>query len=246
MARALADVLHYFLDEAPRDAGPAVPLLAVPLADGDALRAAFVWQLAVELARAGARPAVALPAAALARELAPDPPPGGALAPEVLRVPAADPVALADAALALRREPRRGPVLALVPPAWIGAGAPAPLLGWTLLFATPEPDALDAAATLAARVAAAAPGARVGATLHGVESVAEARAAYEALALRCAARVRGGLWSYGLLLDDLDVYRGLAEGRAVGLARPQSRAARALADVARLLLEDARACAAAA
>jgi hypothetical protein len=80
----------------------------------------------------------------------------------------------------------------------------------------------------------------VGVTLHGVGTVAEARGAFERLAARSGPELRARLWSYGVLLDDLDVYRGLAEGRAVGLARPQSRAARALADVARLLLDDAR------
>jgi hypothetical protein len=81
----------------------------------------------------------------------------------------------------------------------------------------------------------------VGVTLHGVATVAEARAAFERLAALAGPGLRGALSSYGVLLDDLDVYRGLAEGRAVGLARPQSLAARALADVARLLLGDAEA-----
>jgi MinD-like ATPase involved in chromosome partitioning or flagellar assembly len=48
------------------------------------------------------------------------------------------------------------------------------------------------------------------------------------------------LLSYGLLVDDLHVYRAIVSGRPVGLEHPQSPAARALRDVARLLLEDTR------
>lgn len=243
MARELADVLHFFLDDAPpRAALPAAPVLAVPLAEGDALRASFVWNLAVELARGGARPVVAVPGGArYGAELLPDPPLGGLLAPEVSRAPAGDLAALAALVGRLRRR-ARGPVIALVPPAWLGpAGGGAPLLAWTLLFARPEPDGLATTAALAERLAAAAPDGRVGVTLHGVSTVAEARGAFERLAGLSGPALRARLWSYGVLLDDLDVYRGLAEGRAVGLARPQSRAARALADVARLLLDDAHA-----
>ena len=60
MARELGDVLHYFLDERPGDpemsaarAPPnsAPPMIAVPLGASDVVRAAFVWNLAVEIAR---------------------------------------------------------------------------------------------------------------------------------------------------------------------------------------------------
>jgi MinD-like ATPase involved in chromosome partitioning or flagellar assembly len=46
--------------------------------------------------------------------------------------------------------------------------------------------------------------------------------------------------SYGLLVDDLHVYRAIVARRPIGLEHPQSPAARALRDVARLVLEDAR------
>ncbi|HEX2486765.1 MAG TPA: hypothetical protein VHQ66_15770 [Myxococcota bacterium] len=243
MARELADVLHYFLDDAPpRAAEKLAPVVAVPLAGGDALRASFVWNLAVELARTGARPLVAVPSGArYADELLPDPPLGGLLAPEVAHVSAEDLGAFAGALRPLRRR-ARGLALALVPPAWLGGTTGgSELLAWTLVFARPEEDQLDAATALAERAAAAAPFARLGVTLHGVGSVAEARDAFERLAGLARPALRSRLWSYGVLLDDLDVYRGLAQRTAVGLARPQSRAARALADVARLLLDDARA-----
>ena len=242
MAREHADVLHYFLDDAPpRAAAELAPVVAVPLAAGDVLRASFVWNLAVELARTGARPLVAVPSGArYADELLPDPPLGGLLAPEVAHVSAEDLAGFAGALRPLRRR-ARGLALALVPPAWLGACAGSEILAWTLVFARPEDDQLDAATALAERAAAAAPSARLGVTLHGVGSVDEARDAFERLAGLARPALRARLWSYGVLLDDLDVYRGLVQRTAVGLARPQSRAARALADVARLLLDDARA-----
>jgi hypothetical protein len=78
-------------------------------------------------------------------------------------------------------------------------------------------------------------------TLHGVESVAEAKAAFRKLSGRFEAERGRPLRSYGLLLDDLLVYRGVVERRPVVLSHPQSLASRALADVARLVLGDARA-----
>jgi MinD-like ATPase involved in chromosome partitioning or flagellar assembly len=46
--------------------------------------------------------------------------------------------------------------------------------------------------------------------------------------------------SYGLLVDDLHIYRASVAHRPIGLEHPQSRAARALRDVAQLLLDDAQ------
>ena len=75
-------------------------------------------------------------------------------------------------------------------------------------------------------------------TVHGVRSIEEARWTFLELAASCEQELGRPLTSYGLLLDDLDVYRGIVERRAVGLCRPRSRAARALRDVARLLCEE--------
>jgi hypothetical protein len=79
----------------------------------------------------------------------------------------------------------------------------------------------------------------VGVTIHGVRSIDEARGAFYALVSALEPELRERLVSYGLLLDDLDVYRAIVNRRPVGVIHPQSRAARALADVARLLLSDA-------
>jgi hypothetical protein len=79
----------------------------------------------------------------------------------------------------------------------------------------------------------------VGVTIHGVRSIDEARRAFDALVSALEPELRQRLVSYGLLLDDLDVYRAIVNRRPIGVVHPQSRAARALADVARLLLGDA-------
>ena len=74
-------------------------------------------------------------------------------------------------------------------------------------------------------------------TIHAVRSIDQARAAFDALVSALEPELRDRLVSYGLLLDDLDIYRAIVNRRPVGIIHPQSRAARALADVARLLLE---------
>ena len=82
--------------------------------------------------------------------------------------------------------------------------------------------------------------AEVGVTIHGVTSVNEARCAFKHLSRLCQTRLQLDLTSYGLLVDDLHVYRAIAAGRPIGLAHPQAPATRALMDVAGLLYEDAR------
>ena len=69
---------------------------------------------------------------------------------------------------------------------------------------------------------------------------AEAQSAFLHLAGVAARHLGRDLASYGLLVDDLHIYRAIVSRRPIGLEHPQSRAARALRDVARLLLEDAR------
>jgi hypothetical protein len=114
-----------------------------------------------------------------------------------------------------------------------------PLLRWTLLFSGTEPRELEKTLALARGLFSSAPGIRVGVTMHGVSSIEEARKGFDALAAAVEPALRPKLVSYGLLLDDLDVYRAVVNRRPIGVIHPQSRAARALADVARLLLGDA-------
>jgi hypothetical protein len=245
LARELADVIHYFLDDAGAECA-APPLIALPIGEKEPLRLAFVWNLAVELARRGVRPSLLVPEASSLRDLLPAPAVGGVLAPELVLCSART---LGDFSRDIGRAVRSGRTdglrLGLVPSEWIaGEGATpeaADLFRLTLLFAAPDPTDLEAVGELACRVADAAPGGVVGVTIHGVESVAEAREAFGRLAGPFEAKKGRALRSFGLLLDDLLVYRGVVERRPVVLSHPQSLAARALADLAGLVLADARA-----
>jgi hypothetical protein len=239
VSRDLGDVLHYFIDGAPA-AGRRV--LAVPLGERDLVRSALVLGLAAELASAG-RPAVlAAPGACEALGHAESASPQGV---ERVASDAGDAGALAAHVEALLGEAsagRRGIVLAPLPPAWIdGSSRPGALLDWSLVLATPQPRDLDRAFGLLARIDLAAPGGRLGVTVHGIRDLDEARDAFLALAVRSESELGRPLLSYGCLLDDLDVCRALVARRPLGLVRPASRAARALRDVARLLAEDAAA-----
>jgi hypothetical protein len=241
LARELADVIHYFFEDAPA-AGPTGSLLplAIPVGEKEAIRVAFLWNLAVELARGGTRPALVVPDAASARELVPPPAVGGVLAPQLVVSRARSLAELATDAASAGSRPGLLRIV-VVPAEWIEPGqAAGGLLRWSLVFASPDPPELDAACDLAQRIVAVEPAAEVGVTFHGVESVAEARAAFGRLAGLFQARSGRPLRSYGLLLDDLLVYRGVMDRRPVVLSHPQSLAARALGDVGRLLLADAR------
>jgi hypothetical protein len=46
--------------------------------------------------------------------------------------------------------------------------------------------------------------------------------------------------SYGLIIEDLDVYRAILTGRALGQANPQSLAAGGVREAAKLVFERAR------
>lgn len=245
MARALGDVLHHFdpsfakarpgLSEA-RAGAPRAALAAVPLAPGDLLRAGAVWNLAVEIARLGAAGLVLAPAGDLVVGLDEGP---GPLGTRVERFAGEEPGRAARARADACAAPGAVLALACLPEAGFER-AFASDLAWALLLAAPDAASLGEAERMAERVVAVRPDARVGLTIHGARSVGEARDAFERLA-RVVERQSGcGLTSYGLLVDDLAIYRAIVERRPVGLARPQSPAARALADVARLLLADAR------
>ena len=58
------------------------------------------------------------------------------------------------------------------------------------------------------------PGLEIGVTIHGVRQIAEAREAFDELARSCDERLGLPLASYGLLVDDLEVYRSIAAGRS--------------------------------
>lgn len=111
---------------------------------------------------------------------------------------------------------------------------------WLLLLSSARPHDLKEALGLAGTLLQSNPKLELGVTIHGVRSVEEARQAFEGLNERIEEDLGRSLFSYGLLVDDLDVYRAIAAQKPIGLAHPQAPATRALMDVARLLDADAR------
>jgi hypothetical protein len=266
LPRDLGDVLHYFLPQHEVGARPssrsgrlrsldfpkprldrpaALPIVALPLGKRDVVRAAYAWNLAVEVARQGA-------SATLLASANSEPSP---LWPEPGRGPVGAEVVLSEAQnfgdlnrraldIAVSRAADSndgGLVLVTVPPQWFrDAGDGRALVRWVLLFTAAERREMLESYSLVKRIIAANSGARVGVTIHGVRRLEEAKGAFQHLAGVAARHLEHPLTSYGLLLDDLHVYRAIVSRRPIGLEHPQSRAARALRDVARLLLEDTR------
>lgn len=265
MPRDLGDVLHYFLPE-PESAADelrpapvpdderigfgselpaALPLLALPVADRDVVRAALVWNLAVEIARLGGRVSLVTRRSSATPLLWPEPG-TGPLGTEVVHASADDVVSLHCAALdiavanaATARE--GGVVLLCLPPSWLRPSSPDGwLLRWFLLFSTAERRDLMETYALAKALIRRDRDACVGVTIHGARRVADAERAFGRLADVASRHLQRTPVSYGLLVDDLHVYRAIVARRPIGLEHPQSPAARALRDVARLVLEDAR------
>jgi hypothetical protein len=253
--RDLDDVLHYFLPVAERSAqstraretgGPiALPILTVPVASRDVVRAAFAWNLTVELARLGARAVMVAPRDPSTAPLWPEPG-RGPLGAHVSYPPARDLVALGHAALddaiaGAADATEGGVVVVCVPPDWLVRGAAMrPLLRWILLFGTPDQSDLRESYALSKLAYRRGSDPLVGLVIHGVRRLRDAERAYAQVARVAARHLGRSPQSYGLLADDLHVYRAIAARRPIGLEHPQSRAARALGDVARMLWSDAQ------
>jgi hypothetical protein len=255
VARSLGDVLHFFLPEAEAAQAPtpgrarletaALPIVALPVAERDVVRAALAWNLTVELARLGASASQLAPKACDGSLLWPEPG-RGPVGAELVPSEAVDLGSLyrdaADVAVERAAEADEGGVvLACVPPHWLRSCADgASLLRWALLFATPDARDLLETYALAKLLLRRRPDATVGITIHGVRRIAEAERAFQRLAGVAERHLGRAPRSYGLLVDDLHVYRAIVARRPIGLEHPQSPAAKALRDVARLVLEDAR------
>ncbi len=224
---------------------PPLPILGIPSADRDVVRAALIWNLAVETARLGGRAIVLAPAVDEDSPLWPAPG-TGPLGAELQLSPVHDLAELGRAAKALasdrgRRTRQGGAIFVRVPIQWIEADGPrSDVIDWWLVLTTAHRRDLAAATELAAAIDDRVERAEIGATIHGVSSIGEARGAFEHLARRCRDQRGLDLRSYGLLVDDLHVYRAIASQRPIGLAHPQAPATRALMDVASMLYEDAR------
>jgi len=250
--RSLGEVLHFFLPEAEGQSpaprfparSPAHTIVGVPIGDSDVVRAAFVWNLAVELSRAGACATVLAPAGEDTSSLWPDPG-RGPMGSELVLTFAEGLADLARAALDLAHtraaESPAGPGLVLVrlPPAWLSKAADASaLLARVLLFSSPAARDLLETYALVKRVVSCAPISTIGITIHGVRSIGEARRAFSRLAAASERHLFRSLVSYGLIVDDLHVYRSILNRHAVGLAHPQAAASRSIGEVAQLLLGD--------
>jgi len=266
LPRDLGDVLHYFLAQneegEPRpirsgrlrspefpalrlDRPAALPIVALPLGKRDVVRAAYAWNLAVEVARQGASATLLAPANSEPSPLWPEPgrgPVGAELAlTEARSFGDLNRTALDIAVSRAADSNDGGVVLVSVPPPWFRDAADGRALArWVLLFTAAETRELLETYSLVKRIVAANSEARVGVTIHGVRRLREAEGAFQRLAHAAARHLEHSLTSYGLLVDDLHVYRAIVSRRPIGLEHPQSRAARALRDVARLLLEDTR------
>ena len=259
----LSDVLRYYLpipDEGEAERGDAVsfraapaeserpaalPIVLLPIDDRDVVRAAFAWNLTVEMARLGASASLLAPLETRARSIWPEEGSGpvGAEAafPSVGELGALTRAAL-DVAVTRAAESRDGGVVVVcAPPRWLRESRDGrALLRWVLLFSTTDTRDLLATYSLAKQLLVSNGKTRVGITIHGARRVAEAERAFNHVASVTAKHLGRTPVSYGLLVDDLHVYRAIVARRPIGLEHPQSRAARALRDVAGLILDDAR------
>lgn len=240
--------------EPPVQAAPAadtlpLPILGLPIGDRDVVRAALAWNLAVETARLGGASIILSPESEAGSPLWPEP--GiGPLGTELHFCSATHIEELVHEASRLStahaQAPQRGGIVFLrIPPAWLEKqdgferGA-IEAIRWMLLLSSANHQDLDEACTLSRTVLRANPNVEVGVTIHGVQAIDEARRAFEYLSRISEEQLGLVLISYGLLVDDLHVYRAIAAQRPIGLAHPQAPATRALMDVASLLYEDAR------
>ncbi len=224
---------------------PPMPILGLPIGERDVVRAALAWNLAIETTRLGGSAVILAPDTDRGSALWPEP--GvGPLGSEMLFCPAPDLGSLyraaADLAAERAEKARRGGIVFVrIPPMWlVDERAPTHAIRWLLLLSSSDRRDLGEALDLTRALVAAHPDVEVGLTVHGANTIAEARSAFETLARLSEEELGLVLISYGLLVDDLHVYRAIAAQRPIGLAHPQAPASRALTDVARLLYEDAR------
>jgi hypothetical protein len=222
----------------------ALSIVAVPAPEEDVVRTALLWNLSIEIARHGGRSLLlqAEPEDRATAWLHAGRQPLGA---EISRCPARSLGQLyraaVDLALLHTAGDEHGVVLVQVPPSWLHApGDGAALLDWTLLLSRPDEADLRETWRLARVLVGARPHGRVGVTIHGAKSLREAERSFGSLARAMRDHLGRDVSSYGLLADDLHVYRAATAERPIGLTHPQSLAARALHDVAGILLEDAR------
>ncbi len=232
-------------------------VLGVPIGERDVVHAAYTWNLARETVRLGGASAIVTPLTDRDSPLWSAHDPAGATDVEVVYSTADDLAGLRRHAERVARERGRtaggGIVFTRIPPAWLADTPPEDekpdgdgrrrlddAIRWLLVFTSARPREIDAVFERIQRWVRGRPGLEIGVTVHGVHGIEEAREAFDGLARGCDERLRLPLASYGLLVDDLELYRSIAAGRPMHEADRDAPAARSLTDVARLLYEDAR------
>lgn len=220
-------------------------LAAVPIANHDIVRASLLTGLASEIIALGGDATILTPATSnadvlFAQSLEESP------RLRIVTRPAGDLASLHCAAVDLAAAraddgAESGVVLVRIPPHWLRGAEQSPeLLEWLLLFASPEQRNLSETYALAAAVLAENPKASVGITVYGAEGARDGAEAFALLAHSVEQRLGLTLTSYGTLVEDLDIYRAIVAGRALGRAHPNSLAAKALRETAKLVYERAK------
>ena len=221
------------------------PLATIPVADSDLVRASLVASLAEEISGVGGDATILTPNTPNAHDLFPT---GLGESPGA-RVEQVDAESLgelhaqaAEFAVGLANEKTTGGVILVrVPPGWLRcADEVSELLDWLLLFSSPDQRNLSDTYALAAWILRENPAAEIGVTIHGASGRREAEDAFGLLARNIDQHFGRTLASYGLLLEDLDIYRSLVAGQTVGRAHPESPASVALRETAKLVFERAR------
>lgn len=231
----------------PRESGrpAALPIVAVPVSDQQIVGASLISGMADQIAALGGDATILTPVTPNARRLFLRScfESNGAR----MQTTRADNLsALYSAAIELSEvrggdAESGGVVLVRVPPGWLrGAEDASELLDWLLLLSATDTRSLADTYALAAWVLGENAKAEIGITIYGAEDRREAEVAFGTLARSVEQRLGLSVSSYGLLVEDLDVYRAIVTGRALGQSNPQSIAATGLREAAKLVFERAR------
>lgn len=223
----------------------ALPIVAVPISEQQIVSASFVTGIADQIATLGGDATILTPITPNARRLFLR----SSVESEGARVQTtrADSLSSLYSAAVELAETRGGDaeaggvVLVRIPPSWLrGAEDAAELLDWLLLFSATDSRSLADTYALAAWVLGENAKAEIGITIYGAEDRREAEEAFGALARSVEQRLGLSVASYGLLIEDLDVYRAIVTGRALCQSSPQSVAAGGVREAAKLVFERAR------
>jgi len=220
----------------------ALPILTVPVADGELFHATLVWNLALEMAGGGHRAVLLAPGGRRAHGLWPRPGSSGGV--ELLLPRAPDLHELGQAAQETARslyspDPSlRGVVLVAAPPSWLRqADRDSPLLRWVLLLASPVRRGLAGTAALLRSVFELNPGAEVCFAAHGARSALEVDWIEQQLVSASPGSALPPRYC-GRVANDLPVTRALAAKRPLReFTAPGDEAASSIRQVVTSLLE---------